>query len=50
MNIFQVMRVRTADHIAGGEIRMLPPDSMEVLKVMKFRAGKGALRRHKPQV
>lgn len=50
MDIPQVMGIRAADDIAFLKVRMFPPESVQVLKIMEFRAGKCTLWRHESQI
>ena len=50
MDILQIMCIGTADYIAGFKIRMLPPDPVQVFKIMELSAGKCASGRYESEV
>ena len=50
MDIFEIMGVRAAHHTAAFKIRMLPPDPVQILKIMELRAGKRTSGRYKSEI
>lgn len=50
MDIFQIVSVRAADHIAAVEVRMLSADPVQIFKRVELCAGKGAAGRNKTKV
>lgn len=50
VDIPQIMGIRTADDIAFVKVRMCSSELVKIFKIMEFRAGKRALRRHESQI
>lgn len=50
MDIFKIMGVRAAYYITFLKIWMLPPDPVQILKIMELRAGKRTSGRYKSKI